>query len=108
MSSISFGGCFKGPGAAFILCIHSIRQKNDTPLAKVEKLFYFLLHKLTSGAPIGAWKFNFPPFLFQIMTDRPTNQQPDIRGHRLVTLPIIGHFFTSKLHSHVDYVQDIP
>ena len=45
-----------------------------------------LTGKITT-APIGAWKCNFPPFL-EIMTDRPTDRQTDMRGHREVTLQV--------------------
>ena len=45
-----------------------------------------------TNAAIGAWKCRFPPFLREIIIDRPTNQPTDtsghIRDHGKVTLPI--------------------
>ena len=41
-----------------------------------------------TSAQIVAWNCNFPSFWKLWQTDRPTNQQTDMRGHREVTLPI--------------------
>ena len=40
-------------------------------------------HKKSKSVPIGALKYDFPPCL-EIMTDRPTDQQTDIRTQREV------------------------
>ena len=71
---------------SFQRCGDAVTDQNLQMQGKISLLKDPLCIGKTS-APLGAWKSSFPTFMVT-MTDRPTgnDKQPDIRGHREVTL----------------------